>query len=145
MVGVLTAAYFNDIIVGAVCSREEKVDGQKRLYIMTLGCLAPYRRLGIGTAMLQHLLQLCERDGTFDNMYLHVQVSNSDAIAFYERFGFRIIDRKENYYKRIEPADAFVLQKNLKPATEDSDAAVESSDSTVVSPSSQSETVSTVE
>jgi len=43
------AAYFNDIIVGAVCSREERVDGQKRLYIMTLGCLAPYRRLGIGT------------------------------------------------------------------------------------------------
>jgi len=41
-------AYFNDIIVGAVCSREEKADGQKRLYIMTLGCLAPYRRLGIG-------------------------------------------------------------------------------------------------
>ena len=44
----VSAAYFNDIIVGAVCSREEKVEGQKRLYIMTLGCLAPYRRLGIG-------------------------------------------------------------------------------------------------
>ena len=43
------AAYFNDIIVGAVCSREEKLEGQKRLYIMTLGCLAPYRRLGIGS------------------------------------------------------------------------------------------------
>jgi len=45
---LMDTAYFNDIIVGAVCSREEKLEGQKRLYIMTLGCLAPYRRLGIG-------------------------------------------------------------------------------------------------
>ena len=40
--------------MGAVCSREERVDGQKRLYIMTLGCLAPYRRLGIGIRVIFH-------------------------------------------------------------------------------------------
>jgi len=78
----------------------------------------------------------------------HVQVSNSDAIAFYERFGFEIIDRKENYYKRIEPADAFVLQKNLRPtATAEASSTVDSSaEITLVAPSSsESETVSTVE
>jgi ribosomal protein S18 acetylase RimI-like enzyme len=107
--------YFNDIIVGAVCSRDELTPtGQKRLYIMTLGCLAPYRRLGIGSAMLNHLLDYCNKDGTYDNIYLHVQVSNKDAIAFYERFGFHIVELKENYYKRIEPADAYVVQKDLK-------------------------------
>lgn len=42
------AAYFNDIAVGAVCCRVNHSQNQKRLYIMTLGCLAPYRRLGIG-------------------------------------------------------------------------------------------------
>jgi len=41
-------------------------------------------------------------------------VSNKDAIAFYEKFGFHIVELKENYYKRIEPADAYVVQKNLK-------------------------------
>ena len=68
----------------------------------------------IGTKMLNHVLNICEKDGTFDNIYLHVQISNESAIDFYRKFGFEIIETKKNYYKRIEPADAHVLQKNLK-------------------------------
>ena len=41
-------AFYNDIVVGGVCCRIDTSNNQKRLYIMTLGCLAPYRRLGIG-------------------------------------------------------------------------------------------------
>ncbi|XP_062068309.1 N-alpha-acetyltransferase 50-like [Lepus europaeus] len=105
-------AYVNDI--GAVCCRVDHSQNQKRLYIMTLGCLAPYRRLDIGTKMLNHVLNICEKDGTFDSIYLHVQISNELAIDCYRRFGFEIIETKKNYSKRIEPADAHVLQKNLK-------------------------------
>jgi len=36
------------------------------------------------------------------------------AIEFYKRFGFEIVETKKYYYKRIEPADAHVLQKTLK-------------------------------
>jgi ribosomal protein S18 acetylase RimI-like enzyme len=43
-----------------------------------------------------------------------VQVNNDGAISFYEKFDFEVVERKENYYKKIEPADAFVLQKTLK-------------------------------
>ncbi|KAG2456879.1 NAA50 acetyltransferase, partial [Polypterus senegalus] len=68
----------------------------------------------LGTKMLNHVLNICEKEGTFDNIYLHVQISNESAIDFYRKFGFEIIETKKNYYKRIEPADAHVLQKNLK-------------------------------
>ena len=44
----------------------------------------------------------------------HVQVSNDEALEFYQKFGFSIVDTKEQYYKRIDPPHAFVLQRDLK-------------------------------
>lgn len=41
-------------------------------------------------------------------------MNNESAIDFYKKFGFEIVETKERYYKRIEPADAHVLQKDLK-------------------------------
>ncbi|XP_022225888.1 probable N-acetyltransferase san [Drosophila obscura] len=107
-------AYYNDIVVGAVCCRIDTTENQRRLYIMTLGCLSPYRRLGIGTVMFEHILNYAEKDGNFDSIFLHVQINNDGAIEFYKKFGFEIVDTKEQYYKRIEPADAHVLQKALR-------------------------------
>ena len=107
-------AYYNDIVVGAVCCRIDTTQNQRRLYIMTLGCLYPYRRLGIGTVMVQHILNYVEKDGNFDSIFLHVQVNNKGAIDFYTKFGFEIVETKELYYKRIEPADAHVLQKSIR-------------------------------
>ena len=47
-------------------------------------------------------------------LFRHVQISNDEALQFYNKFGFKIIDTKQEYYKRIEPADAYVLEKSLK-------------------------------
>lgn len=82
---------------------------------MTLGCLAPYRKRGIGAKMLEHVLNYVEKDGDFHSIFLHVQVNNQSAIDFYKKFGFEIVETKEQYYKRIEPADAHVLMKLLRP------------------------------
>ncbi|XP_055309967.1 probable N-acetyltransferase san [Sitodiplosis mosellana] len=107
-------AYYNDIVVGAVCCRIDTSENQRRLYIMTLGCLYPYRRLGIGSLMVNHILNYVKEDGNFDSIFLHVQVNNECAIEFYQKFGFEIVETREQYYKRIEPAGAHVLEKNLR-------------------------------
>merc|ERR1712032_566692 len=107
--------FYNDIVVGGVCCRVDASPVGRKLYIMTLGCLAPYRRLGIGTKMLEHVLKVVQEDGNFASIFLHVQINNQSAIEFYKKFGFNIVETKEQYYKRIEPADAHVLEKFLKP------------------------------
>lgn len=58
-------------------------------------------------------MKIVEADGFFDSVFLHVQVNNESAIEFYKKFGFEIVETKQKYYKRIEPADAHVLQKTL--------------------------------
>lgn len=63
-------AYYNDIVVGAVCCRVDASDNLRRIYIMTLGCLCAYRRLGIGTAMFRHILEFVNKDGNFDSIFL---------------------------------------------------------------------------
>jgi len=55
---VCFTAYYNDIVVGAVCCRIDKLENARRLYIMTLGCLARYRRLEIGKHLTKTLLFL---------------------------------------------------------------------------------------
>jgi ribosomal protein S18 acetylase RimI-like enzyme len=107
-------AYCNDIVVGAVCCRIDLTENRRRLYIMTLGVLAKYRELGLGTLMLEHVFKICEREGNIDSIYLHVQVNNDTALSFYKKFGFEIISTATEYYRRLEPCDAYLLERSLK-------------------------------
>ena len=43
-----------------------------------------------------------------------MQTSNDEAIAFYKKFGFEVMDKVEAYYKRIEPPDAYRLVKKVE-------------------------------
>ncbi|KAG9294240.1 hypothetical protein G9A89_021599 [Geosiphon pyriformis] len=107
-------AYFNDACVGGVCCRKEPIPVSKhlKLYIMTLGVLAPYRNLGIGTELLKHILEHANPN-KFAEIYLHVQTSNEEALAFYKKYNFQIVGTIEGYYKNITPPDAFILSKKL--------------------------------
>merc|ERR1712216_593058 len=109
-------AYYKSMVVGAICARlEEKSKGTVKLYIMTLGTLTPYRGHGVGSQLLQSLL-----DGTSESpedikeIYLHVQTNNTTALAFYKKFGFEVTGELQNYYKNIPPPlDCFILTKIL--------------------------------
>ena len=105
------AYYSTDILVGAICCRLEKRADSSKLYIMTLGVLAPYRSCGIGSKLLQAALEEADQDGSIDEVYLHVQTSNQDALEFYRRVGFEQREKILNYYKRIEPPDCWVMAR----------------------------------
>ncbi|ERN09642.1 hypothetical protein AMTRI_Chr08g202470 [Amborella trichopoda] len=105
-------AYYGDICVGAIaCRLEKKEGGAIRVYIMTLGVLAPYRGLGIGSKLLMHVLDLCSNEPNIVEVYLHVQTNNEEAISFYKKFGFEITETIKNYYTNITPPDCYVLTK----------------------------------
>ena len=95
--------YFNDICVASICCRyqkqepQEQVDSVDALYIMTLGVLAPYKRLGLGRKMLQHLLTNCTPK---QRVFLHMSTVNTDARAFYEHCNFKVVETLPGYYKR---------------------------------------------
>ncbi|KAF6167265.1 hypothetical protein GIB67_043126 [Kingdonia uniflora] len=103
-------AYFSDICVGSIACRIEKAGGDVKVYIMTLGVLAPYRGLGIGTKLLKHVLDQCSKQ-IISEIYLHVQTNNEDAVNFYQKFGFENTGIIENYYTNISPPDCYVLSK----------------------------------
>ncbi|EDQ92832.1 uncharacterized protein MONBRDRAFT_13971 [Monosiga brevicollis MX1] len=110
--------YCDDILVGGVCCRLDKIPDSKnnKLYIMILGVLAPYRRMGLGKLMVEHVLKLAEDDKTVTAISLHVQTNNEDAVAFYKNFGFEIVETVQGYYKKPTPMDAYVLEKKVREA-----------------------------
>ncbi|KAI3823511.1 hypothetical protein L1987_04949 [Smallanthus sonchifolius] len=60
MTSLWSSGSFNDICVGSIaCRLDKKEGGAVRVYIMTLGVLAPYR--GLGTKLLNHVLDLSSR------------------------------------------------------------------------------------
>lgn len=46
-------------------------------------------------------------------LYLHVQTSNSSAKMFYERHGFKEVGIEKNYYKKIVPHSAWILEQQV--------------------------------
>lgn len=95
------------MLVGAVCCRREP----NRLYIMTLGVLTSYRGVGVGEQLLRFVFErLVPKQGAaLQDVYLHVQINNDDALRFYAKHGFIRGDQVDGYYKSVSPDAAFLL------------------------------------
>eukprot|EP00158_Paraphelidium_tribonemae_P010055 Partr_v1_DN30577_c0_g1_i1_m9598 putative acetyltransferase len=78
-------AYYDDIFVGCVGCRLEGEGNAKRLYIAVLAVLAPYRNRGVGSALLQQVLDALPKHPDIAEVYLHVWAANDEAKRFYGR------------------------------------------------------------
>jgi ribosomal-protein-alanine N-acetyltransferase len=89
---VCLGAIRGDEVIGyLVCSRYHTV-----WHLMNVAVDPSYRRLGVATTLIEHLLD--ETDKGSDRYTLEVRVSNSEAIAMYESFGFRSAGIRRRYY-----------------------------------------------
>lgn len=66
-----------------------------------------YRRLGIAQALVQHTLFQVHARG-IRRIFLEVRSSNEPAISLYMKSGFRVIDKRRNFYQ-FPLEDALVM------------------------------------
>jgi len=66
-----------------------------------------WRRKSVATKLLKAILHIVEESGC-EYLLLEVRLSNVEARAFYERFGFSLLQRTPHYY-RHPVEDALVL------------------------------------
>lgn len=89
--GVCLAAEGDEGLVGyLVCSRYADI-----WHLMNVAVDEPLRRRGVASALVEEMLA---RAGREDRYTLEVRVSNTGAIAMYERLGFRPAGRRLRYY-----------------------------------------------
>ncbi|KAL8723593.1 MAG: hypothetical protein Q9225_000135 [Loekoesia sp. 1 TL-2023] len=85
-------------------------------YIQTLALLSPYRSKGIGTALVEAIIMtLCTEkvyEGTV-SIYAHVWEANEEALEWYIKRGFQVGGVVEEYYRRLKPAGAKIVWRDL--------------------------------
>lgn len=78
-------------------------------HITTLAVHPKYRKKGIGTKLIEQLLVDAKERG-LKKLFLEVRQSNVPAQKIYKKLGFKVIDRRREYYQHpVE--DALVMQK----------------------------------
>ena len=96
-----------DSIIGYISSWY----AHEELHILSIA-IAPADRGGGGAAMLLARAVERSREKGCLKVVLEVRVSNSRAIRFYEKHGFRQVDRRKNYYPDSDE-DALILARDI--------------------------------
>ncbi|MBR5381560.1 MAG: ribosomal protein S18-alanine N-acetyltransferase [Oscillospiraceae bacterium] len=72
------------------------------------------RRTGIGEALIATAVQYAREHGA-EKVWLEVRAGNVPALGLYEKYGFRRVGLRKNYYAR--PAeDAVLMERKLREA-----------------------------
>ena len=97
-----------DLRIGGFIAARLTID---ELHINNVAVRDPYRRRGMGGALLDAVLKKGARLGARTAL-LEVRASNYPAQALYKKYGFRVAGRRRNYYAE-PPEDALVMSAAL--------------------------------
>jgi ribosomal-protein-alanine N-acetyltransferase len=83
--------------------------------ILAIAVAKHRRRLGYAASLIRRGISACQ-DRIMSCIYLEVAESNIPALRLYEKFGFLVIGRRENYYRSPSSAfeSALIMRRDAK-------------------------------
>ncbi|HLP45854.1 MAG TPA: ribosomal protein S18-alanine N-acetyltransferase [Candidatus Kapabacteria bacterium] len=82
---------------------------EETLELHDIAVIENYKNRGVGSQLMNFMLEIA-RIREVEEIFLEVRLSNAAAIAFYEKFNFKKIDVRKNYYSEpIEDAAVYGL------------------------------------
>ncbi|MGC8585096.1 MAG: ribosomal protein S18-alanine N-acetyltransferase [Thermoplasmata archaeon] len=93
----------------------EIYEGKRSCHIESIGVIPKYRKMGIGSKLMAEYEKIC-MDKNAEYSILEVRARNYNAIRFYEKLGYRIINIIKNYYSipYRKSRDAFLMIKDFR-------------------------------
>lgn len=83
-----------------------QIDQEKNnVHIKSIAVYSEYRNQQIGSKMIHLVKKLFPNN----NITLYVQTTNKDAVRFYKKNDFLIMNKKKDFYNNLENNDAYTM------------------------------------
>ena len=104
---------------GLVCKEDNKMLGflifspiKPEAHLLSIAVIETQQYKGIGSLLLKSMISQCKAMG-INQVFLEVRASNEKAIGFYQKYGFKKVAKRENYYSGDIPEDALLMSLGL--------------------------------
>ena len=98
-------------VVGYATIEESIWDLSRHVCELGIAILPEFRRIGVGSALLDSLIQVASKKG-FEKITLSVFHTNKNAISLYRKFGFKRVGRKKRQFKfKGHYVDEVIMEK----------------------------------
>jgi ribosomal protein S18 acetylase RimI-like enzyme len=91
------------------------VTNEPSLYISTITTLGPFRGHGLASALLRRVTARAIREYGIETVTAHMWEANEEARVWYSKHGFKELHYDANYYRKLRPGGAYLLEKKVGP------------------------------
>lgn len=102
---LLLVAVYNNTIIGNIQLRGEPRSKIRHNALLGIAIRKQWQAVGLGTALMRTAINWAQARGILKTIWLHVHATNEQAIALYQKMGFREAGRQPHYIK--EPDGRF--------------------------------------